>query len=513
MTRWGLALSRAASLAVLVTLASLTATERPVAGELPLAPSLRDIKPHTADERLPGVVEHSGDWLAVEVAQSRAATTMRTVIVTLRRQASLPEASSLDSADRQRQLIERLQATAGSAQEPIRTLLEARRAEGRVSQIVPFWIFDGLALTATPEVIAEVKARPDVLRVTPDEITIVLTSARHGGAPQANLSAINAPALWSMGFFGQGVVVANMDTGVDISHPELASRWRGGDNSWFDPYGEHPGAPADRNGHGTSCMGIIVGGDASGTAIGVAPQAQWIAVRIFDDDGAATATAIHLGFQWLLDPDGDPRTADAPQVLSNSWDLGAPGCSIEFQLDSRALRAAGILPIFAAGNAGPGEATSVSPANNPEAFAVGAVDNSGRVYGYSSRGPSACDGGQAVYPSLVAPGVGVKTTDLHGFYDTFTGTSLSAPHVAGALALLLSAFPNLGVSEQEAVLTGTAVDRGDPGPDNIYGAGQLDVLAAYRLLAPQWQVSLPLLFGLPTASLRQYLPLVMGAAH
>ena len=99
-------------------------------------------------------------------------------------------------------------------------------------------------------------------------------------------------------------------------------------------------------------MGVMVGGDAGGTSIGVAPDARWIAAKIFNDHGAATTAGIHLGFQWVLDPDSDPGTPDAPNVVNNSWTLSSPGCNLEFQLDLQNLRAAGILPVFAAGNAG-----------------------------------------------------------------------------------------------------------------------------------------------------------------
>src|SRR6185312_16740699 len=144
------------------------------------------------------------------------------------------------------------------------------------------------------------------------------------------------------------------------------------------------------------------------------------------------------------------------------------------------LRAAGILPVFAAGNFGPVPGSSVSPANNPEAFAVGATDDADVLYPYSSLGPSPC--GQPVYPQLVAPGVGIHTTDLYGFYADPTGTSVAAPHVAGALALLLQAFPGMPTDRQAAALESSAVDLGPAGADNSYGRGRLDVLAAYQWL-------------------------------
>src|SRR5262249_4316300 len=126
---------------------------------------------------------------------------------------------------------------------------------------------------------------------------------------------------------------------------------------------------------------------------------------IFNDRGTASSTAIHLGFQWLLDPDGNPATADAPDVVNDSWTMSSGGCNLAFQPDLRSLRAAGILPVFAAGNDGPLAGTVSSPGNNPEAFAVGATDNADAPYPYSSRGPSPCAGATA--PKLAAPGVDV----------------------------------------------------------------------------------------------------------
>ncbi len=411
---------------------------------------------------------------------------MTTVIVTLAQQADVGAVKGRSRAERQRGVITALRDHASITQRGLRALLETRRSQGRVSRILPFWVFNGLAVTATPDVIRELAAHPDVFSITPDEISIVpvaeSVSAAASNPPSPNLTLINAPALWSMGYFGQGVVVANLDTGVDVTHPDLAGRWRGGANSWFDPYGQHPTLPFDASGHGTWTMGVMVGGDAGGIAVGVAPQAKWIAAKIFNDAGGATTSAIHQSYQWLLDPDGDPNTPDAPQVVNNSWAYGSVGCNLEFQQDLQALTAVGILPIFAAGNNGPGNNTSVSPANYPEALAVGAINNTNQLYAYSSRGPSACGEPSTTYPDIVAPGVAIRSTDLYGMYVSSTGTSLAAPHVAGSLALLLSAFPTLTVDLQRSVLISTSVDMGTPGPDNAFGAGRLNVLSAYNSL-------------------------------
>lgn len=363
-------------------------------------------------------------------------------------------------------------------------LLDLRRGQvkGQVSQIIPFWIFNGFGLVASGDTIQQLALTPTVAEIYLDKQYRLEENVVVSATPAANIDLIRAPALWDLGFTGDGIVVANMDTGVSYTHPDLVSQWRGGTNSWFDPNGEHTAYPVDVDGHGTATMGVMVGRDASGKSIGVAPDAQWIAVKIFDDRGVATTIGIHQGFQWLLDPDGDPLTADAPDVVVDAWAFLGPGCDLEFQADLLALRAVGILPVFSAGNMGPDPASSRSPANNPEAFAVGAIDYDDQVYAYSSRGPSACDG--SIYPDVVAPGVDITSSDLLGAYATESGTSLSAPHVAGGLALLLNAFPQITADLQAETLRVSAVDLGEVGPDHDYGYGAIDLFAAY-----QWLVS------------------------
>ena len=407
---------------------------------------------------------------------------MLTVIVQLRQQASLSEAESLKGSERLSTVIRRLQQTAAATQSPIKRFLKLRLKQGSVKSFTPLWILNGFSVTADAAAIDQLAAMPEVLSITPDAVDIIPVSYDLAlSSPETNISLISAPALWDMGYTGQGVVVASLDSGVDLSHPELSSRWRGGGNSWFDPYGQH-NSPVDLSGHGTWTMGVILAGDSGGTSVGVAPGAQWISARIFNDSGVSTATAIHQSYQWLLDPDNNPATADAPQVVNNSWDFATPGCNLEFEPDLQALRAAGILPVFAAGNSGPFNNTSLSPANNPSAFAVGAINNTNLIYGQSSRGPSTCGGSTGPFPEPVAPGVNVNTTDVGGFYTTASGTSISAPHVSGGLALLLSAYPNLPVSQQQSALLSSAVDLGAAGPDDIYGYGRLDLLTAFQSL-------------------------------
>lgn len=408
------------------------------------------------------------------------------VIVTLNDQVELKKFKDKDKRLRRTKIIKTLKAKSKNTQKHIVKYLQKNKAK----KIKPFWIFNGLAVTLKARLIEKLAGLDGVEDVRPDGVIILEEPQVAAGSvePEWNINLIRAPEFWSQGFTGTGVVLASMDTGVDYLHSDLYLRWRGGSNSWYDPNGEHLLAPYDNSGHGTQVMGVMVGGSAGGTAIGVAPGAQWIAVKIFDDAGNASYSDIHSGYQWLLDPDDNPATDDAPDIVNNSWGLPneAGTCLTDFQADIGALKAARIGVVFSGGNSGPYPYSSESPANNPESFAVGAVDAALTYAHFSSHGPSACDG--TVYPEVVAPGVNIYTADLtfNGTYpDSYyinSGTSFAAPHVAGAMGLLLSADPSLTIGEIEAALTASALDLGDTGPDNSYGYGLLDVMAAADFL-------------------------------
>jgi serine protease AprX len=393
-----------------------------------------------------------------------------------------------------------------------RQTIEPYLAASGAKHVKDLWIVNGIAATLPAAAIKELADQPGVARVD-------LDSHVRGGRPQRmpaphtstsgsdpkpavpaaddegdaavnmkqatptwNVEAVQAPELWALGQTGKNVVVATMDTGADLLHPDLRRKWRGGTNSWFDPHGEEA-EPYDAVGHGTQALGIILGG----SALGIAPDARWIAVKLYDANGRAAMSDIHLAFQWLLDPDGDPATVDAPDVVNASWVLAgrrAGLCNLEFSDDLRMLRSAGIAVVLAAGNDGPFARTSSSPGNNPGALSVGAVDRDLDGARQNSRGPSACDG--AVFPRLSAPGVNIRTTDLsYGglrSYASVSGSSLATPHVAGVLALLAGAFPAASVEQLEDALTRSAKDLGNSGPDNQFGFGLVRALNAFMLL-------------------------------
>jgi subtilisin family serine protease len=388
---------------------------------------------------------------------------------------------------RRRAVRDVLQHLATQDQASIRGLLAREQGLGNVTRMVPFWVINGLAVTATEPVIRAIAARTDVFEVRPDAVIQAprpihpaAGPALTGSVSEWNIDQIRAPEVWALdpNYTGIGIVVGSFDTGVDLSHPDLQPRYRGNHSiSWFDPYGEHA-SPVDPNGHGTHTTGTIVGGDASGSNIGVAPGARWIAAKAWNDQGIGLASAFHQIFEWFLAPGGDP--VNAPDVVNSSWGFAEAGCIPEFEADVLALRAAGIFPAFAAGNDGPESGSVHSPGANPETFAVGATDFFDDIGFFSGQGPSPCGG--IVKPNLSAPGVSILSAIPGGEHIPADGTSMATPHVSGAVAVLRSINPALTVEELETVLELGAVDLGVPGPDNIYGAGRLDLFVSAQIV-------------------------------
>lgn len=395
-------------------------------------------------------------------------------------------------------VVRTLRSRAERSQGGVRTMLQGRKTGYR-----PLWIINALAVEAEPDLVRTLAAQPGVKEVRLNE-TVRLPEVRplQVGGTFWNLEAVRAPELWSQNITGTGAIVAILDSGVDGSHPLLAPKWRGNPGDWFNPFPalecgqrqctlcEANGAtPCDDvtgldTGHGTAVAGIVLGGDGV-TTTGVAPGAKWIAAKIFRDNDSTEFAIIHSAFQWALDPNGDGNPSDAPTVVNNSWGIenALNECFGEFRADVQALKAAGIGVVFAGGNGGPATSTSISPGNYPEDFAVGALEPDLGLALFSARGPSACTGG--IYPGAAAPGVEIHTTfpgaPGNNTLAVFSGTSFSAPHLAGILALLRQASPAPMAQLEEAVAL-SATDLGPQGPDNGFGNGMVDALAALRRL-------------------------------
>lgn len=394
-----------------------------------------------------------------------------------------------DPAVRHERVIRDLRGAAARSQGPLLRLLRAGERSGAVSNIEPLWIVNAIAFEARPEVIRAAAAVTGVFEIDEDseieleEPVSMSLDAPHIQAHEWGLDMIHAPQLWALGFDGTGTTVCNLDTGVEGTHPALQSKWRGaggGDwrHHWFDPStgSDHP---IDDSYHGTHTMGIMVGSEV-GDTVGVAPGAQWIAALTIGGSGDFVSKTL-LAFQWAADPDGDPGTADQPDVISNSWTDLQPKCQNTLYEAIDNVEAAGAAVVFSAGNSGPASESITSPKNRATTpvniFATGALRSDGVIASFSSRGPSACDH-TTIKPEAAAPGDNVRSTMPSG-YGLLSGTSMASPHVAGAVALLKQVNPGLDPETVKTILIETARDAGTPGEDNTYGNGIIDLYEAY----------------------------------
>ncbi|MGH3506125.1 MAG: S8 family serine peptidase, partial [Nocardioidaceae bacterium] len=254
-------------------------------------------------------------------------------------------------------VVRSLRSFAGDRRAPVAGLLEQLHANGHARNVQRYWVFSGFSASVDSQALTRLERHPDVASVTLDG-TIEAPEIEPEQGPKLptwGLEAVHATDVWSdYDDRGEGVVVGIMDSGVDGSHPALANSWRGNTDdpakSWYVATGEDYPTPGDGGGHGTHVMGTMVGGPP-GEVIGVAPEATWIAAKIFNDFGSATTSGIHRGFQWMLAPGGDPTAA--PDLVNNSWGSAAT-YNPEYWYDVDAWVAAGIVPIFANGNDGPG---------------------------------------------------------------------------------------------------------------------------------------------------------------
>ena len=349
--------------------------------------------------------------------------------------------------------------------------------------------------------------------------------------PEWGIVQIQADSVWNLGYTGQGVVVGGQDTGYDWDNNLIKTKYRGWKGSgidsvdhsynWHDaifeinlihndsiispdnnPCGLNRSSdPCDDHGHGSHTMGTMVGSD-SDNAIGVAPMATWIGCRSMERGYGSPATYLDC-FEWFLAPTDtsgmNPDPLLAPDVINNSWGCPAmEGCNetnwavLETAVSN--LKAAGVMVVASAGNDGPTcETINSPPAMFNDAFTVGASNNVDTIANFSSRGIVTVDGSLLVKPDVVAPGVRVRSIRLNDRFGTWNGTSMAGPHVAGAVALIISAQPELRgqVEVIENILRETAFRQTDLQscfglsgmniPNHVYGFGRIDVLKAVEM--------------------------------
>jgi len=380
------------------------------------------------------------------------------------------------------------------------------------NSIQPYWVSNAIFFEGNKSAITAISNRDDIYWMdvnAPNEVEVHedvecnLPAIPDGVEP--GLVAIGAPALWAMGYTGYGKVVFGADTGIDQFHPAIKYKYRNyyrpASESWirFNGNGSvsNDTLPFNCGDHGNHTLGTVLGLDRNtNDTIGVAFGSLWIGTSNLCAGGTVTNIA---AFQWALNPDDDINTTDdMPAAINNSWwdpGIGGNQCTGIYVDVVTALEAAGIANIFSAGNEGSeGAFTITAPKNiNTDTFnifCVAAVNGSSTnlpLAGFSSRGPSVCGGlgSLEIKPEVAAPGVSVRSCELDGNYGAKSGTSMAAPHVAGAVLLLREAFPEITGKDALRALYHTCTDLGDVGEDNEYGMGFINVLAAFNFLVDQ----------------------------
>jgi subtilisin family serine protease len=338
-------------------------------------------------------------------------------------------------------------------------------------------------------------------------------------APEWNLTHIGITDVWAEGITGEGIVVANLDTGVDWDHPALKNKYRGWNGStadhdynWHDVSSSPSSVPYDSGSHGTHTMGTMVGDDGAGNQVGGAPGAKWMACGPLNDDAG-----FHECFEWFLAPyrfgenpsQGVPEMA--PHVVNNSWGWPIGGGDYQYAPDLDALQAAGVFMEFSAGNEGDSCESLRSPGDYPQVLSTGASDVEDRIvstswtYWGSSRGPASSGIPGApdfIKPEIVAPGYDVRScVPGTGYEGGWGGTSMAGPHTCAVVALMWSAAPSLIgdiATTRQIIIDNAYTQAGGAGywnqtceginaattiPNHVWGWGLLDAYACYQALA------------------------------
>ncbi|MGB4082992.1 MAG: S8 family serine peptidase [Candidatus Fermentibacter daniensis] len=420
-------------------------------------------------------------------------------------------------ADRREFAVSVMKAVAEQTQAPILESLKAWPSES-VTGLHTNWLANFISCSATVdairdmaslECVAWVDFRPatcpfiepiDVRPANPDE----LSRANAWGVDK-----IGAPAVWALGYDGEGIVVAVIDTGVNYNHLDLRT------HMWHDtPANLHygwdmasgDGDPMDESGHGTHCAGSVASDGTAGTVCGVAPGATIMAVRVLTSVSPDAEVNVMDGFQWAVDHGADVLSTSLGYIPA--WN---PQRAL-WRTAEETILAAGVPHSIAAGNEGPGSATLRTPGDCPPPWrhpdqvapgapsaciCVGATTSSDAIASFSSHGPANWETIAPWYdyddtppnagllrPDVCAPGEDVLSCNYQNTsgYTTKSGTSMATPHNAGLMALMLhaDAASTLTPALIDEILETTALDLGTSGKDNTYGAGRIQALQAVQ---------------------------------
>jgi subtilisin family serine protease len=443
-----------------------------------------------------------------------------TVLIDFGARPDLSPALSMDWDARGRFVVARLQAAAERSQARTRAYLDAKGLPYEA-----FWIDNLIVVRSVSRGVLDDLLSFEEIRILRADRTMMViepvarSEASSGGRlVEPNIAHVHADQAWGQGITGNGMVVAGIDTGVRYTHEVLLPHYRGNlgggvynhDYNWLDGVDGSASAPADDHGHGSHTMGTMIGDDGGANQVGMAPGAKWIACDGCEGSGCS-ASGLLTCAQWVAAPYpiGSPSSPDPskrPHVVNNSWGDCGQSYDSWYQGVVDSWHAAGVYPVFAnvnASNCGysypPGCNTVGNPGRYGNVTGVGSTGQSDGTYAaHSNWGPTDDadtvnpNGFPTVKPQVVAPGVDIRSAlnSSNSSYGSWGGTSMSAPHVAGLIALMWQGAPCLigNYAETENIIQASATaipypsNCGGEGPGNIpnmaTGWGEIDAYEA-----------------------------------
>ena len=422
-------------------------------------------------------------------------------------------------AERREFVVNELKEFSAASQYDLRHSLSEMERNGMVSSPTVLWMANALYFDATKAAIQDLAHRNDIGLIgyamehnwIPDGEEATPASATREITP--NVTQVHADQVWALGYTGEGVIVAVIDTGVNYNHLDVADHlWDGGIEFPHHGYDVKNGDndPMDDHGHGSHCSGTVLGDGTAGSQTGMAPDATLMCVKCLDSSGNGGAQSISEGIQWAVEHGCDMFSMSLGIANSSIADRTLLRHTCEAALD------AGVVAAIAAGNEGnsqymypipnnvrvPGscpppymdEVQGENPGDLTCSVCVGAVDYNDAAAYFTSRGPVTWQNTEfgdypyepgigLIRPDVCAPGVDIKSLNYQSNtgYTTMSGTSMATPCVAGCMALMLSKDINLSPAEVCRILEETALPLAT-GKSNTYGFGRVDVLAAVEAI-------------------------------
>ncbi len=430
--------------------------------------------------------------------------------------------SIVDKEAKRNILVDELKSFTEKEQKEILSILDAEQRSSKVKDISCHWLANYINCNTTRDVIYQLASHPDVLVIGYNEEKVLISNNYSERAESVtgmteNITTVNADDIWAMGYTGDGVVVAVIDSGVNYNHVDIANNlWDGGAEFPYHGYNtyDNNNDPMDRFGHGTHCAGTVCGDGTSGTKTGIAPKATLMCIKSVSDEGTGTADNINSGMEWAIEHNAD--------VLSMSLGVTLPEISEKVMLRRSCVTALelGVVASVAAGNYGANEYMMIKPVPDnviipggcpppwlsPDqesnagdlscVVSVGAVDYNDNPADFSSNGPVTWEGSEfndypynngeligLIRPDICAPGVSIVSLDYssNNGHTSMNGTSMATPCVAGIMCLMLEKDPSLTPADICRLLETTSVKLSET-KSNKTGTGRVDALAAMNAI-------------------------------